>query len=397
MSKKILIINAGSSSIKFKLFEKVNYHVIASGLCERIFVDGQFTMKYGDNKVFQTNTPMPDHTKATEYLLNQLKDLHVIEDFNDIIGVGHRVVLCTPKITSSVAITPIVKADIQSMTKLAPLHNGPELTVIDIFEKLLPHAMQVASFDNTFHATIPPENYTYPINQEIAKKYAIRRYGFHGNSYRFITKRMSALLNKQNPNLIVCHLGNGASVCAIKEGKSFDTSMGLTPLEGVMMGTRSGNVDPSIVTYLIREGMSVDQVDNLLNKESGLKGVFGSPDMREVSSAYEKNNKNAQLAFTMYANRVVEYILKYANELENKVDALVFTAGVGENSTFLIQHVVNKIKLLELKLNKNLNEKYDDYKLISDTSSTYPIYCVRTDEELMIAQDVISNLKPNNA
>jgi acetate kinase len=282
MSKKILIINAGSSSIKFKLFEQAEYKVIASGLCERIFVDGQFSVKYGNNQEFESKTQMSNHTQATEYLLNQLKQLHIIEDFNDIIGVGHRVVLSSPNITSSVKITPSVKADIQTMVKLAPLHNGPELTVIEIFEKLLPHAVEIASFDNTFHATIPAVNCTYPIDQETAKKYKVRRYGFHGNSYRFITKRMASLLNKKEPNLIVCHLGNGASICAIKNGKSHDTSMGLTPLEGVMMGTRSGSIDPSIAIYLIREGMSVDQVDNLFNKSSGLKGLFGSPDMRDV-------------------------------------------------------------------------------------------------------------------
>jgi acetate kinase len=393
MNKKILIINAGSSSIKFKLFEKDTYKVIASGLCERIFVDGKFNIKYGEGKEFDGNAHMPNHTKATEHMLNQLKVLHIIEDFNDIIGVGHRVVLCSPHITNSAIITSGVKADIQSMTKLAPLHNGPELTVIDIFEKLLPHATQVASFDNTFHSTIPPVNYTYPIDQKIAQKYAIRRYGFHGNSYRFIAKRMASILKTKNPNLIVCHLGNGASICAIKKGKSYDTSMGLTPLEGVMMGTRSGSVDPSIATYLMREGMSVDQVDNLLNKESGLKGIFGSPDMREVTSAYEKNDSRAKLAFQMYVNRVVEYILKYANELENKVDALVFTAGVGENSMFLVKNVIDQIKLLKLKIDeKKINEKYSDFKLISASSSIYPIYCVRTDEELMIAQDVISKI-----
>jgi acetate kinase len=393
MNKKILIINAGSSSIKFKLFEKDTYKVIASGLCERIFVDGKFNVKYGEDKEFNGNAPMPNHTKATEYMLNQLKSLHIIEDFNDIIGIGHSVVLCTPKITSSVVITPDVKADVQSMTKLAPLHNGPELTVINIFEKLLPHATQVASFDNTFHSTIPLVNYTYPIDQNVAQKYAIRRYGFHGNSYRYITRRMADILKIKNPNLVVCHLGNGASICAIKEGKSYDTSMGLTPLEGVMMGTRSGSVDPSIATYLMREGMNVEQIDNLFNKESGLKGVFGSPDMREVVAAYEKNDTNAKLAFDMYVNRVVEYILRYANELENKVDALVFTAGVGENSMFLVKNVIKQIKLLKLEVDeKKINEKYSDYKLVSASSSIYPIYCVRTDEELMIAQDVISKI-----
>jgi acetate kinase len=272
---------------------------------------------------------------------------------------------------------------------LAPLHNEPELTVIEIFQKLLPNTISVASFDNTFHLTIPKHNYVYPIDQKVAQEYAIRRYGFHGNSYRFIVLQMQKILKRDKLNLIVCHLGNGASITAIKENLSYATSMGLTPLEGLIMGTRSGDIDPSIPIYLARQNMSVDAIDALLNKKSGVQALCGSSDMRDVQSKFNQHDQDAVLAITMYANRVARYIVDYANQLENKVDALVFTAGIGENSMFTVKQIVDKVRLIKLELDESaLQNKYDDYKLISTSNSDYPIYCVRTDEELMIAQDV---------
>jgi acetate kinase len=269
------------------------------------------------------------------------------------------------------------------------LHNEPELTVIEIFQKLLPNAVSAASFDNVFHATIPVENYTYPIDPETAKKYAIRRYGFHGNSYRYINIQMQKILKNSQPNLIVCHLGNGASITAIKDGKSYATSMGLTPLEGLMMGTRSGDIDPSIAIYLVREGMNVNDVDTLLNKKSGLLALSGSSDMRDLNAKFNKGDSHAILAINMYANRVARYIVDYANQLNNNVDAVVFTAGVGENSMFAVTQIIKKVRLIDLQIDEStINNKYDDYKIISTNGSRYPIYCVRTDEELMIAKDV---------
>lgn len=274
------------------------------------------------------------------------------------------------------------------------MHNEPELIVIEIFEKLLPQVVSVASFDNTFHLTIPKHNYIYPIDQKTAKDYAIRRYGFHGNSYRFITLQMQKVLKKNQVNLIVCHLGNGASISAIKENKSYATSMGLTPLEGLIMGTRSGDIDPSIPIYLARQNMSNDTIDNMLNKKSGVQALCGSSDMRDVQSKCNAHDENAILAITMYANQVARYIIDYANQLQNRVDALVFTAGVGENSMFTIKQIIDKIHLIKLELNDDaLQSKYDEYKLISTNASNYPIYCVRTDEELMIAQDVNKFIK----
>ncbi|MDR0739633.1 MAG: acetate/propionate family kinase [Mycoplasmataceae bacterium] len=388
MNKKIIVINAGSSSIKFKIFLQENLQVIASGLCERIFVDGHFNMKFNDQQI-DLNISMPDHTKAIECVLEQLKINKIITDFNDIVGVGHRVVLAGAEIKTSVKTTPTIKDKIREYIKLAPLHNEPELIVVEIFEKLLPHAISVASFDNTFHLTIPEHNYVYPIDQKLAKQYAIRRYGFHGNSYRYITIQMQKILNKNTVNLIVCHLGNGASISAIKANKSYATSMGLTPLEGLIMGTRCGDIDPSIPIYLFRQGFKNDAIDNILNKQSGVQALCGSSDMRDVQSKYEANNPEAILTITMYANSVAKYIVDYVNQLENKIDALVFTAGIGENSVFVIKQIIDKIKIINLKLNdQTINTKYSDYKLISAEHSVYPIYCVRTDEELMIANDV---------
>ncbi|MDR2823502.1 MAG: acetate/propionate family kinase [Mycoplasmataceae bacterium] len=394
MSKNILIINAGSSSIKFKMFEFGSYHVIASGLCERIFIDGHFELTYGKNQKYSDNPKMPDHTSAITYTLQKLKELKVIKNEKDIIGIGHRIVMGGDKYTSSVLIDAKAKANIKDNIKLAPLHNEPELKVVEIFEKLLPYAKEVASFDTTFHTTIDPQHYVYPIDQKIAKQHFIRRYGFHGNSYRYITQRMGELLKTKKPNLVVCHLGNGASICAIKNGLSFNTSMGLTPLEGLMMGTRSGDVDPSLVIYLSRQGMSIPEIDNMLNKNSGLKAFVGSADMRDVFKKMQEHNQEATIAFNLYTDRVSDYIVRYINQMNIKIDAIVFTAGVGENSMFTVEAIIKKINVIKLQIDqKHLNDSYQDYKKISAKTSLYPIYCVRTDEELMIARDVSTFIK----
>jgi acetate kinase len=236
---------------------------------------------------------------------------------------------------------------------------------------------------------MPKHNYLYPIDQKVTNDYAIRRYGFHGNSYRFITLQMQKILKRDKVNLIVCHLGNGASITAIKQNHSYATSMGLTPLEGLIMGTRSGDIDPSIPIYLARQKISIDTIDDILNKKSGVQALCGSSDMRDVQNKYDAHDENAILTITMYANQVARYIIDYANQLNNQVDALVFTAGIGENSMFTIKQIINKIHLIKFHLDEpSLANKYHEYKLISTSDSAYPIYCVRTDEELMIAQDV---------
>jgi acetate kinase len=350
-------------------------------------------MSFGNNQNIEFKVDMPNHTVATQIILEQLKKNNVITNLNEIVGVGHRVVLANG-VNESVVITNQVKDMIRQMIKLAPLHNEPELKVIEIFEKLLPNVINVASFDNSFHTTIPDFNYTYPINLKCSKQHAIRRYGFHGNSYRYITMKMQEILNKKDLNLVVCHLGNGASICAIKNSKSYATSMGLTPTEGLMMGSRCGDIDPSIPLYLLTQNMTRQEIDDLLNKQSGVKGLIGSPDMRDLEKLYKNNDHNAKLCLKIYTNRVASYIVNYINQLENKVDAIIFTAGVGENSKFVIKNILDEIKIINLSYDNNLVEqKYDSYKLINSSSSKFPIYCVRTNEELMIANDTKAKLK----
>lgn len=392
MSNKIIVINAGSSSIKFQLYEIDNLEVIASGLCERIFIDGHFKLKY-NGQTFEADTPMPTHIEAVEFLLKQLKSVRAIVDLKEIIGVGHRVAQGGSLFKDACLIDEHAKNKIAELIPLAPLHNKPELDTILVFEKLLPHAKNVSSFDTTFHTTMPETSYTYAINPSVCEKYKIRRYGFHGNSYKFINEYMENLLHKKNLNMIVCHLGNGASICGIKNGKSFITSMGLTPLEGVIMGTRSGDFDPSIILYLARQGMSINQIDDLVNKQSGVQGFINSADMRDLLSKIQNGDKVAQFTIDLYANRVAEYVVKYINLIDKNIDAIIFTAGIGENSAFVVEAIINKIKIINLSIDKSLLSKsYSDHKLISNQTSDYPIYCVRTNEEIMIAKDVIKVL-----
>lgn len=393
MDNKIIVINAGSSSIKFQVYRVKSYEVLASGLCERIFIDGHFKMKYANN-VYETDTKMSNHIDAVNFLLSKLKEFKIINDLREIIGIGHRVAQGGSLFNDACLIDKQAKQKIADLIPLAPLHNKPELETIEVFEKLLPQTRNVASFDTTFHVSMPNTSYTYAINPTICEKYKIRRYGFHGNSYKFINEYMEGLLHKKQLNLIVCHLGNGASVCGIKDGKSYITSMGLTPLEGVIMGTRSGDFDPSIVLYLARQGMSIDQIDDLVNKKSGVQGFIDSADMRDLLKKIQSNDETAKFTINLYANRVAEYIVKYINLIGKNIDAIIFTAGVGENSVFVIEEIIDKIKIIDLSINKDLlDQPYSDHKLISNVSSNYPIYCVRTNEEIMIAKDVVRILE----
>lgn len=392
MDKKIVIINAGSSSVKFKVFLQKNDNVIASGLCERIGIDGNFKIKYLNKNhmvEFEKQISMPNHEKAIDIILKQFKEKNIINDFKEITGIGHRVVQVGTVYNDSTLIDAKCIKTIEKYTKLAPLHNPPELKVINIFKKKLPKVKNVAAFDTSFHTTIPEINHVYPISKEIAKKYEIRRYGYHGVSYKYITKKMQEILNKKSVNLIVCHIGNGASICAIKNSKSFDTSMGLTPLEGLMMGTRCGSIDPSIATYLGRMGLSNQEIDDIFNKKSGLYGLTGSADLRDAYKLADKKNKQAIFTIQLYINKITDYIVRYANELEGKIDAIVFTAGVGENQMNVVGRSLNNIKLFKIDIDqKKVNEQYADYKKITTSKSKYPAFVVRTDEELMIEQDV---------
>lgn len=392
MDKKILIINAGSSSVKYKVFLGKNHKVIGYGLCERIGIDGNFKINCLNGKGFKTyekKINIKDHTEAIDLILNQMKTHKIYDKISEFSGIGHRVVNCGSAYTDSVLVNNKCLKVIEDHIPVAPLHNPHELKVIKIFMKKLPNVKNVVAFDNSFHSTIPEINYRYAIDKQLADKWEIRKFGYHGVSYKYITMQMEKILHKKQVNLIVCHIGNGASISAIKNSKSYDTSMGLTPLEGLIMGTRCGDMDPSVVVYLMRKGMNDKQIDEFLNKKSGLQGLVGSSDVRDVCGKLEKGNKDAKLALTMYVKRIAKYIVSYANELEGKVDAIVFTAGVGENQSYIVNETCKNIKLFNAEINdKKLIEKYNDHILISSNKATFPIYKVRTDEELMIANDV---------
>lgn len=389
--KKILIINAGSSSIKFKVFNQKNFKVISSGICERIGISGHFTIKYYKNgklEVYSKDIDLPNYEVSIKLVINSLIKYGVIKNINEFVGIGHRIVQGGDVFKDSAIIDAKSAKQIEKFIRLAPLHNKPELDVVNVFRKLLPKVKNVAAFDTSFHTTIPKINYTYPINVEVAKKHEIKRYGAHGTSYKYINQEMQKILKKKNVNLVVCHIGNGASICAIKDSKSYNTSMGLTPLEGLMMGTRCGDVDPSIIIYLIQQGMNVNEVNDIVNKKSGLLGMVKTNDMRDILQKIKKGNQY-DFAVELYTKRIADYIIKYVNDLNKKVDGIIFTAGVAENNLAVIKKVIEKINLFKLDINSKLDNKYDFYRLISTPKSKFKIYQVRTDEELMIAKDVV--------
>lgn len=393
MNQYIIVINAGSSSIKYKVFNAKTNQDIVSGQCEKIGNPlGIFSLKAeGINQKEQI--AIPNHQFGIKKILDELKSHKIILSFDEIVGVGHRVVIGGKKYKSSVIVDDEVTKDLIDYSPLAPLHNPVQVETIKVFEKLIPHVKNVATFDTSFHTSIPDYN-NYALNQEVVKKYHIYRYGMHGTSYRYITARMEKVLNKKNVNLVICHLGNGASICEVENSLSHNTTMGLTPLEGLVMGTRCGDIDPSTAIYLIRQGLSADEVDNIFNKQSGLKGLAGSNDFRDISALANQGDANAKLAINMFVKRIAKYVVSYINELENKVDAIVFTAGIGENGGDVIQMIIDNIKIINLKIDSNtIFAKYDDVKLVSTKDSYIPMYQVRTNEELMIEQDVKSLLK----
>ena len=390
MTKKILVINAGSSSIKFKVYDFAKLIPLASGLCERIFVDGHIQVTNTLTKAtFDKNIKMPNHTIAIKIALDLLEKLGVIKTYKEIVGIGHRVAMGGSFFKTSTSIDIKKNLDmVGEYGKIAPLHNLPEKEVVLVFKKLIPSAKNVGVFDTSFHTTIPQLNYDYTLDRNLTKKYMIRRYGFHGTSYRYITNKMIKILKNKTPNLIICHIGNGASICCVKKGKSYDTTMGLSPLSGLVMGTRCGDIDASVVLFLLRQKYSVQQVDDFLNKKAGLLGLSGYSDIRDVCKHAKENNKNAILARQMLVQRIVNYIVQYINELDNKVDAIVFTAGCGENDPTLPNEVVNKIKVVKLNvIASKVKAKYDDYIQISNPTSKIKIFKVRTNEELLIASD----------
>lgn len=394
---KLLSVNAGSSTLKFRLYKMPEEKVLTKGNFERIGEEmGDYTIRVGEEKI-QKKACLRNHNEAVSILLKELVDNHIVSSLDEIEAVGHRIVHGGNKYSKSVMITDRVLQEIESISDLAPLHNPAALHGVKAFQESIPRAKMVACFDTAFHQTMDDATYLYPVPYEWYIKYDVRKYGFHGLSHKFITEKMTSLLEKK-VNLIICHIGNGASISAIKEGICIDTSMGFTPNAGIMMGTRSGDIDYSIISYIMKKAeRNLEWVDNKLNKASGLQGIAGMSDLRDIDRAYEANEQKVVLAIDMYTNKIVDYIAKYFMKLDGKVDAICFTAGGGENDDIIRREVVNKLKPLGVYLDEDANKKTIVRKgiegLISKDNSKIPVYVLATDEELMIARDTYEIVK----
>ena len=396
---KLLCVNAGSSSLKFQLFEMPEEKVIISGYIEKIGLEDSFwTTKINGEKIKGAKY-LKNHTEAVQVLIDELLTHKAVESLDEIKGVGHRVLHGGEKYSDSVLINEEVVQSIRDLTKLGPLHHPGNLAGIEAMQAALPEVPMVAVYDTAFHQTMPKENFLYPVPMEWYTEYGVRKYGFHGTSHKYITTKMKEKLGKEDVNLIICHIGSGASISAIKEGKCYDTTMGLTPLDGLMMGTRSGAIDPSIIEYVCGEtGRTVAEVTNDLNKRSGLLGVSGYSDSRDVENAAAEGNENAALAITMYNNRIAKYIAEYYIELEGKVDAIVFTAGVGENGREARADILGRLLPLGIKVDAEVNDTIASYKdksegIISAEDSSVAVWVVPTNEELMIIKDTYDLVK----
>ena len=387
---KIMSVNAGSSSLKFSLFDMKDEQLIASGYFERVGIEGSFyTIKYNGEKI-KDEIDMPNHTVAVEILLNRLLSLNIIESLDEIDGVGHRTVNGGERYSKSVLITDKVIEDLTELKELARLHNPAGVLGIEAVRSAHPNVPMVAVFDTAFHQTLSEEKYLYPVPYEWYKEHGVRKYGFHGTSHRYVALEASKILGRKDLKTIICHLGSGASISAVKDLKSVDTSMGFTPLTGVVMGTRSGDVDPSIIPYIMeKEGMNASEVVNALNKKSGLLGISGiSNDCRDVENAIQEGNERARLALDMFVNSVVDYVAKYYVELGG-IDCLCFTAGIGENAPLVREMIVNKLACLGATLDVEANASRGKTVKISTKDSKFDIYVIPTNEELMIAKDTV--------
>jgi len=391
---KIISINAGSSSLKFSLYNMIDESVIASGLFERIGIEGsQYTIKFNGEKITQ-EVEMNNHTEAVKILLDKLIDLEIIKSLDEIDGVGHRIVHGKDKYANSVIITDEVLNDLDLFKDFAPLHNPANILGINAFKEVLPNVPMVGVFDTAFHQTMDEETYLYPVPYSWYKNYSVRKYGFHGTSHRYISDTVSKMLGKSEFRLISCHIGNGGSITAIKDGKCVDTTMGFTPLSGIMMGTRSGDVDSSIITYVMeKEGKNASEVIDSLNKNSGLLGLSEiSSDMRDILEKCDEGDEKAILARDKYVRRVVDYIAQYY-VLLGGVDLIVFTAGVGENSIPFRRLVCEKLACLGVKIDLDKNNLMGEMVKLSTEDSKIDVYVIPTDEELMIARDTLNLIR----
>ena len=393
---KILSVNAGSSSLKFTLMNMPEEEVIASGLFEKIgLADSSYTIKYQGEKI-KKECSLENHSVAVEKLIAELIDLNIIQTLDEIEGVGHRLVHGGQEFTSSVVLNEEVLEHVAKYNELAPLHNPANIMGVRAFMEKLPNTIQVGVFDTAFHTTMKEKEYIYPVPYEWYEKYQVRKYGFHGTSHRFIDMTIRKHLNNDNLKVISCHIGNGGSITAIDSGKVVDTSMGFTPLAGIMMGTRSGDIDASILEYMANKtGETLTQLTNDLNKKSGFLGVSGvSSDSRDIEAAVLQGNKRAILAQDIYSQKIANYIAMY-NNLLNGADVIVFTAGLGENSPMMREKVMQKIASLGVKLDLSKNDFRGEFRKISTDDSKIPVFVIPTNEELMIARDVmrIGNIK----
>lgn len=395
---KIMAVNAGSSSIKFQLLEMPEETVIASGVMERIGLEkGIFTIKYAGKKE-ETNPVLPTHAEGVQLLLDTLVEKGIVKSLDEISGVGHRVVQGGEYFKDSALVTEEVIQKIQDLADLAPLHNPAHIIGIKAFQKALPKVKQVVVFDTVFHQTMPEEAYMYATPYEWYEKYGIRKYGAHGTSHQYVSQRAAELINKplKDTKTIVCHLGNGASICAVDGGKSVDTSMGLTPLEGIPMGTRSGNLDPTVVSYICeKEGKTAAEVVNILNKKSGYLGMSGrSNDARDVTAGMEAGDHRCKLTFDVQAKRIVDYIASYYVYMGG-CDVIAFTAGMGENLIHLRKNILNRLGVLGVKLDENANNVRAVEQEITTKDSKIRAFIIPTNEEVMIARDTVrvANIK----
>lgn len=403
MSEKYLIINAGSSSLKFSLYAMPEQIELINGLVEKIGNDDScYTLKF-NNKKIEKNKLINNHTEAVEIMLEELMAYNIIDSVDDIKGIGHRILHGGEFYSDSVIIDDEVLSNIKSLTKLGPLHHPGEIAGIESMKELLPTVPQVAVFDTAFHQTMPIENFMYAVPYEWYIENGVRKYGFHGTSHKYITEKMQSILNKNDVNLIICHLGSGASISCIENGKCIDTTMGLTPLDGLIMGTRSGSIDSSIIEYIGKErNLSIEQITSLLNKNSGLLGIAGKNDLRDIETLANNGDKRAQLAIQMMKKSIIKYIAQYYFELNGNVDAIVFTAGIGENAISLREDLVNSLSnVMGIVLDKDANNNISKNKLnqsgfISKPESKTKVIVLPTNEEYMILKDTYNLSKQLN-
>ncbi len=388
---KIISVNAGSSTLKFSLLEMNDESVIASGLFERIGIDGSFYTIQFNNEKIKEEIDLPNQEIAVKVLLDKLIALNIIHSLDEIDGIGHRVVSGAYKYKDSILITDKVIEDIDEIRDFAPLHNPDDVLVMRAFKEVLPNTLMVAVFDTSFHQDLEPENYLYPVPYDWYENYHVRKYGAHGTSYRYLVSKIEELEGRKDLRIIACHLGGGGSVCAIKDGKSVDTSMGFTPLSGIMMGTRSGSVDPSIIPYIMeQEGKNALEVIDDLNHRSGLLGLSEvSSDARDIEKGIEEGNERCILAREKYCRTVVSYIAQYY-VLLGGVDVLVFTAGIGENNIGIREKIVEKLSCLGIKIDKEKNNFRGEIRKINTNDSKALVYVIPANEELMIARDTVS-------